>query len=89
MPDNRMVNIRNPKTNVEYAILPADFTKKNIHPDGVGSYAEQGFVIDRYEDGSEYDGPKSKREIDRAAAEKQSAKDAPKAPAKAEGKGKD
>lgn len=74
MPDTRMVVIRNPKTGREGAILPADFTRKNVHPDGAGSYAEQGYVIERYEDGSEYQGPKSQLEIDKAAEAKQTAR---------------
>jgi hypothetical protein len=77
MADTRMVIIRHPQTGHEYAIEPKDFTRKNVHPDRK-SYADIGFVIDRYEDGSEYAGPKSKREIEQAAE----AKHAPKAPEK-------
>lgn len=86
---DRMVNISH-KDGREFAILPADFTKVNIHPKDVGSYADQGFVIERYEDGSEYAGPKSKREIQKQQEERAAAREA-KAPApaaKAEPKGK-
>lgn len=72
MPDTRMVIIRHPDGR-EGAILPRDFTVKNVSPDRK-SYAEQGFVIERYEDGSEYAGPKSQHEIDRAAEVKQATK---------------
>ena len=66
----------------EAAIEPKDFTRKNVHPDGK-TYAEQGFRIDRYEDGAEYDGPKSQREIDKSAEERQAARtEKPKAEAK-------
>lgn len=80
MADTRMVRIHHPDGR-EGAILPADFTKPSLHPKGMGSYADQGYVIDRYEDGSEYQGPKSKREIDKAAEEKQAARESAKAPA--------
>lgn len=66
MPDTRMVNIRHPKTGREYAILPSHFTRKNVHPKDEGSYAEQGYEIVGYEDGSEYAGPKNQREIEKA-----------------------
>lgn len=82
MPDTRMVIIRHPSTGQEAAILPADFTRKNAHPRGAGSYAEQGYMIDRYEDGSAFEGPKSQREIDKAAEERAAAREAPKTRAK-------
>lgn len=78
MADDRMVNIRHPKTGREFAILPKAFTRANVFPEGVGSYAEQGYEIDRYEDGSEYDGPKSQKELDKAAEVKQAPKAAEK-----------
>lgn len=74
MPDTRMVRIYH-RDGREGAILPADFTRKNLHPDDK-SYAEQGFRIDRYEDGSVYDGPKSQREIEKAAEQRQTARTA-------------
>lgn len=86
MPDTRMVNIKHPQTGHEYAVLPADFTKKTLHADGK-SYAEVGFEILGYEDGSEYDGPKSQREIDKVTAERAEKREAAKAE-KPEPKGK-
>lgn len=74
---DRMVIIKH-SDGREGAVLPKDFTRKNLHPEGMGSYADQGYVIDRYEDGTPYDGPKSKREIDKAAESKQAAKTADK-----------
>lgn len=68
----------------EYAIQPKDFDVKNVSPEGE-SYADQGYRIVAWEDGTEYDGPKSRREIDaakeeRAAqrAERQAQRDEPK-----------
>lgn len=82
-----MVNIRH-KDGREFAILPADFTKPSLHPKDVGSYADQGFVIERFEDGSEYAGPTSKREIEKATEERAAAREAKAPAAKAEAKGK-
>lgn len=79
MPDTRMVIIRHPDGR-EGAILPRDFTVKNVSPDRK-SYAEQGYHIVGYEDGSSFDGPKSQREIDRVAedraAQREASKSAP------------
>ena len=73
MPDTRMVIIRNPAAGQEGAILPRDFTIRNRYADGK-SYAEQGWVIERYEDGSPFGGPKSQREIEQASAARQPAR---------------
>lgn len=83
---DRMVRIAHPDGR-EGAIAPGDFTKKNLHAEGMGSYSDQGYIIGTYEDGGAYDGPKSKREIDKAAEAKQAAKEAAK-PAPAAEKGK-
>lgn len=67
----------------EFAIRPSDFTKGNTDPGGE-SYAERGFRIDRWEDGTPYDGPKTAREIERQheqrveAAQAAASKDEPK-----------
>lgn len=82
MPD-KMVRIVHPDGR-EGAILPRDFTVKNVSPDGK-SYAEQGFVIDRYETGEPYDGPTSRREIDKAAEERSAVREAAKPAAKSRG----
>jgi hypothetical protein len=56
----RRVIIRHPKTEREYAILPADFRRRRAfaEPDGsVVTYEQAGFRIVSYEDGSPYQPP--------------------------------
>jgi hypothetical protein len=74
----------------EYTILPADFTNPRVSPDR-RSYADRGFRIAAYADGTPYDGPKSKREIEKAAEQRQAARQeraSEKTAPKAEAKGK-
>jgi hypothetical protein len=59
----------------EFSVLPKDFTSPRTSPDRE-SYAERGFKIVGYTDGTPYDGPTSQREIDRAAEERQAAREA-------------
>lgn len=72
----------------EYSIEPKDFTRANLHPDGVGSYADQGFRIVNHVDGTAYDGPKTKREIEKLSEERAAARQE-KPDEKPTGKGKD
>lgn len=64
----------------EYSIPERAFTDARLHPRGAGSYADQGFAIASYEDGTPYDGPKTKRAIDKAAEEKAARRQATPAP---------
>lgn len=57
----------------EYGIPAAAFSDKRLSPEG--SYAERGFEIVSHEDGTPFEGPKSKREIEAAAAERQAARE--------------
>jgi hypothetical protein len=92
MADERRVTIVHPQTGVEFSILPKDFTNPRVSADRQ-SYADQGFHITRYVTGEPYEGPKTKREVEREAEAKQAAHQqapaAKTAETKAEGKGKD
>lgn len=85
---DKMVRITHPDGR-DGAILPADFTKSNLHAEGMGSYADQGYIIDRYESGEDFEGPKSLKEMQKVDAAKQAAREARQASLKAEAKGKD
>jgi hypothetical protein len=76
---------------VEVAVVPDDFFRRKLHRTEDGemvTYAEAGYALgDRYEDLTEYDGPKTQRQYDRAQEEKQAAKATDEKPApKAEAK---
>lgn len=76
MPDEKHVLIAHDDGR-EYGIRLADFTNPKVSPDRQ-TYADQGFRIVSYEEGTPYEGPKTKREIERAAQERQAARDVPK-----------
>lgn len=71
---------------LDLAVTPADFrsaklARKDGSPEGstrpadFETYAEAGYRLgDRYEDGSEYDGPKTKAQFERAAEERKAAR---------------
>lgn len=72
----------------EYTILPADFTNPRVSPDRQ-SYADRGFRIASYADGTPFEGPATKREIEQAAEVRAAAREAKadsKPAGKAEGK---
>lgn len=91
MPDEKRVTIVHADGR-EYSILPADFTNPRVSVDK-RSYADQGFRIVDHVDGTPYDGPKTKREIEQIAEERQAAREAKAAEKPADdkpaGKGKD
>lgn len=53
----------------EYTVLPSDFTNPIVSTDK-NSYADQGFRVVSYADGTSYGGPKTKREIEQAAEDR-------------------
>lgn len=87
MPEQKRVTIVHADGR-EYSILPRDFDRATVHPRGVGSYADQGFRIVAHEDGSPYEGPKTKREIEQAAEQRLTARTDSKPAQRAEGKGR-
>ncbi len=73
MPEQKRVTIAHADGR-EYSIRPADFTNPRVSPEKQ-SYADQGFRIVAHVDGTPYEGPKTKREIERAAEERQAARE--------------
>ena len=70
---SKRVFITHPLDGREYGIEAKDFTNKRLSPDEK-SYAERGFEIVSYDDGTPYDGPKTLAEIEAASAPKHSAR---------------
>lgn len=59
---SKRVLIRHPRTGHEYAVLPADFRRRKLARDNDGkpiTYADAGYRIVSYVDGSPYQPPKS------------------------------
>lgn len=81
------VLIRHPKSGREYSILPADFTNPRVSPDRK-TYADQGYEIVSYVDGTPYEGPTTLKEIEQGRGERQAARaDKPAERATEKGKG--
>lgn len=68
---------------VELAVTPRDFMRAKVVPKGTNefeTYADAGYhLTDRYEDLTEYDGPKTKAQFEKAAEERRAERAAPKA----------
>lgn len=70
---------------VEMAMTASDFFRKKVMPKGdvrdageLVTAADAGYSLgDRYEDLTEYDGPKTKRQHERAAEERRAERSAP------------
>lgn len=93
MADERLVPLMKDGQIVEIAVAPDDFFRRKLFRADDGeqiTYAEAGYRLsDRYEDLSEYDGPKSKAQYTHQQEERRAARaaEAPKPePAKAETK---
>lgn len=85
MADDRMVPLLKDGQLTDMAMRPRDFFSAKTMPKGdvrdageLVTAADAGYTLgDRYEDKTEYDGPKTKRQADRAAEERRAERAAP------------